>query len=223
MDNGSFFSMNKTGGSSLPRKDKKDKIYHIEGKLVVANGYSLELMTDQMGRIVNKVKPGLAVIVTPMPRYLDPCCEVHLGGRTEEQLDADRLKLIKAVWNLKRETFQLVAKNHMRNVIVVSPMEVLGIKDSVDEVRQVMPDGIHMSEAAIGKVVENIVQKAEEFFTAKKRGPTEKAGPPEKKARMASSGGRTGKGGWMGGRGGGPGGRGGGGYGFGPGRSYSTY
>jgi len=226
MDNGSFFSMNKTGGSSLPRKDKRDKIYHIEGKLVVANGYSLELMTDQMGRIVNKVKPGLAVIVTPMPRYLDPCCEAHLGGRTEEQLDADRLKLIKAVWNLKRETFQLVAKNHMRNVIVVSPLEILGIKDSVDEVRKVMPDGIHMSEAAIGRVVENIVQKAEEFFTAKKRGPTEKAGPPEKKARMASSGGRTGKGGWMGGRGGGPGGRGGGGgggYGFGPGRSYSTY
>jgi hypothetical protein len=101
MDNGSFFSMNKTGGSSLPRKDKKDKIYHIEGKLVVANGYSLELMTDQMGRIVSKAKPGLAVIVTPMPRYLDPCCETHLGGRTEEQLEADRLKLIKAVWNLR--------------------------------------------------------------------------------------------------------------------------
>jgi hypothetical protein len=190
----------------------------------VANGYSLELMTDQMGQIVSRVKPGLAVIVTPMPRYLDPCCETHLGGRTEEQLEADRLKLIKAVWNLKRETFQLVAKNHLRNVIVVSPLEILGIKDSAEEVRRVMPDGIHMSEAAIGKVVENIVQKAEEFFTAKKRGPTEKAGPPEKKARMASTGGRLGKGGWMGGRGGGPGGRGGGsGYGFGPGRSYSTY
>ncbi len=103
---------------------------------MVANGYSLELMTDQMGQIVSRVKPGLAVIVTPMPRYLDPCCETHLGGRTEEQLEADRLKLIKAVWNLKRETFQLVAKNHLRNVIVVSPLEILGIKDSVEEVRK---------------------------------------------------------------------------------------
>ncbi len=53
------------------------------------------------------------------------------------------------------------------------------------------------------------MQKAEEFFTAKKRGPTEKAGSPEKKARMASSGSRPGKRGWMGGSGGGPGGRGG--------------
>jgi uncharacterized membrane protein len=87
-------------------------------------------------------------------------------------------------------------------------LEILGIKDSVEEVRNVMPDGIHMSEAAIGKVVENIVQRAEEFFTAKKRGPTEKAGPPEKKARVASSGGRFGRGGWTGGRGGGTGGRG---------------
>ncbi len=73
-----------------------------------------------------------------------------------------------------------------------------------------MPDGIHMSEKAVGKVVECIVQKAEEFFTAKKRGPTEKAGPVEKKARLASSRGRTGKGGWMSGRGGGQGGGGGG-------------
>jgi hypothetical protein len=45
-----------------------------------------------------------------------------------------------------------------------------------------------MSEKAVGKVVEGIVQKAKEFFTAKKRGPTEKARPVEKKARLASSG-----------------------------------
>jgi hypothetical protein len=132
-------------------------------------------------------------------------------------------KLIRAVWNLKRETFQLVAKNHMRNVIVVSPIEVLGIKDSVMDIRQAMPDGIHMSENAVGKVVECIVQKAEEFFMAKKRGPTEKAGPAEKKARMASLGGGGYNGGWMGGRGGGQGGRGCGGYGLRSGRSYSTY
>jgi hypothetical protein len=167
MDNGSFFSMNKTGGSSLPRKDKKDKRYHIEGKLVVANGYSLELMTDQIGRIVNKVKPGLAVIVTPMPRYLDPCCDVHKGDKTEDQLKQEREKLIKAVWSLKREIFQLVTKSHLKNTVVVGPLEVLGIKESVEDVRAAMPDGIHMSEAAIGKVVENIVLKAEEFFTAR--------------------------------------------------------
>ncbi len=68
-------------------------------------------------------------------------------------------------------------------------MEILGIKDSVMDVKQPMSDSIHMSEKAIGKVVEGIVQKAKEFFTAKKRGPTEKARPVEKKARLASSGG----------------------------------
>jgi hypothetical protein len=93
--------MNKTGGASLPRNDKKDKRYNIEGKLVVANGYSLELMTEQIGKIVNTVKPSLTVIVTSMPRYLDPCCDVHIGNKTEDQLEQERLKLIKAVWNLK--------------------------------------------------------------------------------------------------------------------------
>ena len=77
MDNGSFFSMNKTGGPASLGKIRRTKF--IIGKLVVANGYSLELMTDQMGQIVSRVKPGLAVIVTPMPRYLDPCCETLWG------------------------------------------------------------------------------------------------------------------------------------------------
>ncbi len=52
---------------------------------------------------------------------------------------------------------QLLAKSHIRNTLVVGPMEVLGIKDSVDDVRSVMPDGIHLSEPTIRKVVENIV------------------------------------------------------------------
>ncbi len=123
---------------------------------------------------------------------------------------------------MKREIFQLVTKSHLKNTVVVGPLEVLGIRESVKDVRAAMPDGIHMSEAAIGKVVENIVLKAEEFFTARKRGPTEKAGPDSKKARVASSGGRGGRGGWQGPRGGGAGGKGGSGR-FGSGRFYSTY
>ncbi len=123
---------------------------------------------------------------------------------------------------MKRKFFQLMAKSHMRNTLVVGAMEVLGIKDRVEDVRAVMPDGIHLSERAIGKVVENIVQKAEEFFTAKKRGPTEKAGPDSKKAMTASSGGRGGRGGWFGKSGGAGGGQGGSGR-FGSGRFYSAY
>ena len=38
-----------------------------------------------MARVIREVKPLLAVVVTPMPRYLDPCCEEHEGGRTEEK------------------------------------------------------------------------------------------------------------------------------------------
>jgi hypothetical protein len=68
-----FFSMNRTGGSSLP--ERVGKTYHIPGKLVVASGYSLEILTDEMARVIKEVKPMLAVVITPMPRYLDPCCD----------------------------------------------------------------------------------------------------------------------------------------------------
>jgi hypothetical protein len=130
MDNACFFSMNRTGGSSLP--NRVGKIYHIPGKLVVASGYSLEMMTEEMARVIREVKRMLAVVVTPMPRYLDPCCEEHEGGKTEEKRKEEQEKLLKAVWALKRETFQLLAKAHCKNTIVVGPMEVFNVKDSVE-------------------------------------------------------------------------------------------
>ncbi len=75
MDNGSFFSMDRMGGSTLPAKVSGQ--YHIKGKLVVASGYALEMMVERMAEVIKEVKAGLTMVVTPMPRYLDNCCEEH--------------------------------------------------------------------------------------------------------------------------------------------------
>ena len=69
LDNGTFFSMNKTGGTSLPRRDKSDGIFHIPGRLIVASGYALELMLDNVMKISRAVEPSMTVIITPMPRF----------------------------------------------------------------------------------------------------------------------------------------------------------
>ncbi len=204
MDNACFFSMNRTGGSGLPKR--VGKTYHIPGKLVVASGYSLEMLMDEMARVIKEVKPMLAVVITPMPRYLDPCCEEHGGDKSEEKRAEEQERLLKAVWGLKRETFQLLAKAHCKNTIVVGPMEVLNVKDSVDGVKGVMDDGVHLNSGAMDQVI----TKTEENLAARKKGPTEKAGPAVKKTRVASSGsyrgaGRGGRGG-QGGSGGGGGG-----------------
>jgi hypothetical protein len=37
------------------------------------------------------------------------------------------MKLLKAVWNLKRETFKILAKLHCKNILVIGPMKVLGM------------------------------------------------------------------------------------------------
>jgi hypothetical protein len=190
MDNACFFSMNRTGGSSLPKR--VGRTYHIPGKLVVASGNSLEMMTDEMAKVIREVKPLLAVVVTPMPRYLDPCCDEHDGGRTEEKKKEDQEKLLKAVWGLKRETFQLLAKNHCKNTIVVGPMEVFNVKDSVEGVRRLMDDGVHLNEMALGVLMDHVISKTEENLAARKKGPTERAGPAVKKARVASDGGYRG-------------------------------
>jgi hypothetical protein len=109
---------------------------------------------------------------------------------------------------------------HCKNFVVISPMEVLNVKDSVAGVRKVMSDGIHLDRPALDLVADHVIQKAEEHFVMKKRGPTERAGTAEKKQRFSSStfefgrggkgssfdfgrggrGGRFGRGGGMGGR-----------------------
>jgi hypothetical protein len=92
-------------------------------------------------------------------------------------LEEDRVKLLKAVWNLKRETYQLLVKQHCKNIIVISPMEVLGIKDSVEGVPSAMSNSIHFDKESLDTVVDQVIQSVEEHFVLKKRGPTEKAGP----------------------------------------------
>jgi hypothetical protein len=198
MDNGVFFSMDRNGGSSLPKK--VSRMYHIPGKLVVASGYALEMMTEQMAMVVKETKPGMVVVITPMPRYLDPCCADHMDSRSEERMEEDRMKLLKAVWNLKRETYQILANLHCKNVIVVSPMEVLGIKDSIQGVRSAMSNGIHLNKDCLDKVGDHVIQSVEEHYVLKKRGPTERAEPAEKKPRFSSSAFEGGRGGRSGAR-----------------------
>jgi uncharacterized membrane protein YgcG len=124
--------------------------------------------------------------------------------------------MLKAVWAMKRETFAMVSKAHVKNVLVVGPMEALGVKSDVEEVRGVMADGIHLDERPLDLLVDHVLKKAEEHFVSKKRGPTERSGPDGKKPRIASDGGRSGGGGGRGGRGG----RGGGGW---RNRTFSQY
>ena len=138
-----------------------DKKYHVTGKLVVASGYVLENMVDQMARIAKEVKAGLVVVVTPVPRYMDPCCEDHGQGKDEVRLEEDREKLLRSVWAMKRETYQLMSRSHCKNFVVVSPMEVLGLKDSVDKVRRVMKDGVHLDVDAREVLADHIIQRAE--------------------------------------------------------------
>jgi hypothetical protein len=97
-------------------------------------------------------------------------------------LEEERVKLLKAVWNLKREVFQLLAKLHCKNITVVSPLEGLGVKDSVQGVRSVMSDGVHLNKDALDKVVDHVIQGVEELFVKKKRGPTERGGPGRQEA-----------------------------------------
>ncbi len=63
-----------------------------------------------------------------------------------------------------------------------------------------MDDGVHLNTGAMGVLMDQVITKTEENLAARKKGPTERAGPAVKKARVASDGGYRGAG--RGGRGG---------------------
>ncbi len=76
------------------------------------------------------------------------------------------------------------------------------MKDSVEGVRSVMSDGVHLIKDALDKVVDHVIQGVEELFVKKKRGPTERTGLVDKKPGVASSSSFDGGRGRRGGRGG---------------------
>ena len=88
-------------------------------------------------------------------------------------------------------------------------METLGIRDSTEDCRNAMEDGVHLKAEHLDTLADCLIKRAEEHFVSRKRGPTEKPGQPDKRNRVESEG--AARGGWTGGRGVGPrGGRGGG-------------
>jgi len=110
------------------------------------------------------------------------------------------------VWGMRKETLQMLGRAHARNVLLVSPMEVLGVRSSVAGVRKAMPDGVHLDENSLDKVTDNVFQRVEEFLVSKKKGPAVHEMGNGKRMRYASMGEEVGQGhfkGRLSGRGGG--------------------
>jgi uncharacterized membrane protein YgcG len=227
LDSGIYFSMDMNGGLSLPLKEKGR--YHIPGKLVIASGESLSLIMEQLLPFIKELRTAATVVVTPLPRFMAACCAEHNKCGTAEERYAEKERILKAAWNLKRDIYSQLMKAHAKNFILVSPLEALGVKDSVEGVEAMMRDGVHLCEAAANQLAAHIISRVEEQCVSRKRGPTERAGPLDKRvrrdggsgawsARGGGRGGRSGRGGASGGGSGSWGGSRSGGY-----RSFSGY
>ena len=184
----------------------------------MAKGDQLSMLLDGMAEMITEAKADLTVIVAPLPRHLWPCCPEHDGGLSDGARQQEQVRIMGAVWAVKRELYNLVQKSRLKNVVVINPMEVLGVKDSVTEFMGLLDDGLHLTETSQDALADAIIQKVEETMVNRKRGPTERVGPDTKRMKSSSSwdlsgqssghrggsrggrGGRGGYGGW-GGRG----------------------
>jgi hypothetical protein len=158
-DNNSFFSVLDDGSKSLPAREK-DGIYHVPGRLEVADHAIVKNLVNVSVPLLRAARNCEKIILSPMPRYLKKCCsnKQHLTNRKEpgyKQMLDDGLS------NLNQSLQELVHGKKIRNFKVLSPLELVG-DDSNQEnkIKFWDVDPVHLTPAGYSELTRAITEAA---------------------------------------------------------------
>jgi hypothetical protein len=180
--------------SSRPPFKGRDGKYHSHGRLEVVSGYHLEKILDNIALLIDGCCGRRIILVMPIPRFWIACC-AQARTASAEDTDADRRRLLRELGRFKRAVSNLISRKKMdEKVKIVSPLEVIGVKDDLNSIEQVMLDPVHLLPACYGMVAEEIVRVLESWRDNKRKSTTP-AGGSSKKARLPTYGAGGSKGG----------------------------
>jgi hypothetical protein len=174
MDNGVYYEEDEDGDRSLPKADEKGK-YHVIGKVELATQKQARGLVSNCEPILERIKENRKMLVTPGVRfYREPCCEkvahcVNMGeGGYRRGMLEDLARIKDAVWEGCKEC-------GMRSYKVVSPVELLGIRVTMEEndlIQLLGDDPVHMSAGGYQRLTGGIINMAENprtVFAGEKR------------------------------------------------------
>ncbi len=174
MDNGVYYEEDEDGDRALPKADEKGK-YHVVGKVELATQKQAKSLFGNCEPILDKLQDNRKMIVTPGVRFFrERCCEnpAHCvnvcenGYRRGVLEDLARIK--DAVGDICRET-------SMKGYKVVSPVELLGIRVTMEEneLVQILGDNpVHLSGTGYQRLAGSLINMAENprtIFAGEKR------------------------------------------------------
>ena len=189
LDNSAFVGVEKSMRSGPPRKGKDGK-FHLKGKVAVASGLQMDQMLKDVETVLGGCKNRQVIILTPMPRYWIACCEKHRETYSEEEKE----KLLKDLGKFRRQIISIAMRLRIsKQVHVVNPLEMLGVRDSPTGIMQLMSDSVHMEDDCYDMLAEEM-KKLVAGWKACKRRAERSSEPASKRARLDSGRGRGGGG-----------------------------
>ena len=173
-DSSIYFASSGPGEMSLPRKNRDDGRYHVEGALKMADRETFMQIVYSSVPLLRAGGEGVKIVVAPMPRYITgPCCNnrghvTNFGDKKYGKIMGDKLADI-GDW-----VKEFVYGKRITNFQVFSPTTlILGTDDSKDEMRATWGrDPVHMTKHGYGKEARALLETLEKNLSLERRSST---------------------------------------------------
>jgi hypothetical protein len=185
LENSVFFLLNKeTGSMELPKKGEHDNIFHLTGKVAVSKDMQLEALLEKLEPLLEWNPDCLKLLLCPLVRFLEDCCEAHL--REEQTKKEDGIRQLKDLYQLRRVLKSWIIRKKHKNIILVDPLACLGAASSLDKVKSVMADSFHLNGKASATLAGKIKEQIVGWLRGRKRGSDTSAGGDSKRQKLDS-------------------------------------
>jgi hypothetical protein len=185
--NSCFVSVDEDMRSGPPFRGRDGK-FHSHGTLEVVSGFLLDRILTLLKDVVSSCIGRHLVIVTPMPRYWIPCCP---KGRQLDEAgsDTEKRRLLRELGRLRTAISGMVARlRRTDNVLVINPLEALGLHEDLQAIEQVMIGPTHLVTAGYRMLADSIVKKVLAAKQGKRKGDMTHAGSSNSKRGRSGTG-----------------------------------
>jgi len=159
-DNSTYRSCTGPGLFALPRKDKTDGKYHVEGRLTLADRAAFK-------EIFNVAVPALRaggdcrkIIITPLTRYLTGKCCTDPGHITNYTTAEYEGEMCRGLRDIRKWIAEFAYTKRIQNFTVMDPVKCLVDLDSEETdylIKLWGRDPVHMAPAGYAKLAESVL------------------------------------------------------------------
>jgi len=182
LENSTFFLVNEeTGNMALPAKGEGD-IYHVTGRVHVSKEMQLELLLARVEPLLKMRQDRLKILICPLPRFLEDCCGSH--SREEDEKVKEGNRQMKELWEMRRGVKSFLITKKVKNVIMLDPLEALGVGRDLAKIRSMMADNFHLKPSFVKLLAESVKKQIKDWQSGGKCKGEEMEGEAAKRMRM---------------------------------------